>query len=378
MRKEKPLALAMAARMCASLATGVLVATSLLSSARAEKGSGRSVPVIYSSDLFHPPDDPDDWFDLATLFSIDELDVRGIVLDQGEKQMRKPGRIPLEQMTAITGKKVAFACGLSNKLKSPSDKGLDQPERFQKGVKLIINVLQNSERKVTLITVGSLRDVCAAFNRAPQLLKEKVEKLYISAGNSGGGNEYNVGLDPHAYVGVMRSGLPIYWLPCFGREPFVSKWGFKQGDLLGSWSVRMQDYFAYGLMKLDPKKVDPVVAIQKPIADEVKKRIWGMNRSMWSTASFIDAAGRTLHLKAGRWRTLPRSRPGEKRGGEKPVFRFVPAKVTVSDKARTPLEHIEVNSSEPNMRIFRFEGTLSDYNEAMKQSLDGLLKDVGR
>ncbi len=378
MHKEKSRTFAMAARMCAALATGALVATSLLSSGRAEKGSGKSVPVIYCSDLFHPPDDPDDWFDLATVFSIDELDVRGIVLDQGEKQMRKPGRIPIEQMMAITGKKVAFACGLPNKLKSPSDKGLDQPERFQEGVKLIINVLQNSERKVTLITVGSLRDVCAAFNRAPQLLKEKVEKLYMSAGNSGGGNEYNVGLDAHAYVGVMRSGLPIYWLPCFGREPFVSKWGFKQGDLLGNWSVKMQDYFAYGLMKVDPEKVDPVVALQKPIADKVKKRIWGMNRSMWSTASFIDAAGRTLQVKDGRWRALPRSRPGENPAGEKPVFRFVPAKVTVSDKARTPFEHIEVNSSEPNMRVFRFEGTLSDYNEAMKQSLDGLLKNLGR
>lgn len=368
----------MAPRMCAALATGVLVATSLLSYGRAEKRTGGTVPVIYCSDLFHPPDDPDDWFDLATVFSIDELDVRGIVLDQGEKQMRKPGRIPIEQMMAITDKKVASACGLPNKLKSPSDKGLDQPERFQEGVKLIINVLQKSEKKVTLIAVGSLRDVCAAFNRAPQLLKEKIARLYIIAGNSGGGNEYNVGLDPHAYVGVMRSGLPIYWLPCFGREPFVSKWAFKQGDLLGGWSVKMQNYFAYGLMKLDPEKVDPVLALQKPIAGEVKKRVWAMNRSMWSTASFIDAAGRTMVVKAGRWRVLPRSHPGEKPVKKNPVFRFVPAKVTVSDEARTRFEDIELNSSEPNMHIFRFEGTLSDYNEAMKQSLDGLLKNLGR
>jgi hypothetical protein len=41
------------------------------------------IPVLYCTDLFHPHDDPDDHFDLATLYAIPEFDLRGIVLDQG-------------------------------------------------------------------------------------------------------------------------------------------------------------------------------------------------------------------------------------------------------------------------------------------------------
>jgi hypothetical protein len=39
------------------------------------------VPIIYSSDLYHPPQDPDDTYDLATLFALGEFDIRAIVLD---------------------------------------------------------------------------------------------------------------------------------------------------------------------------------------------------------------------------------------------------------------------------------------------------------
>ncbi|MCI0408006.1 MAG: hypothetical protein L0191_05475, partial [Acidobacteria bacterium] len=46
-----------------------------------------SIPVIYTTDLFHPHDDPDDHFDLATIFAMPELDLKGIVLDQGDKQL---------------------------------------------------------------------------------------------------------------------------------------------------------------------------------------------------------------------------------------------------------------------------------------------------
>ena len=42
-----------------------------------------SVPVIHCTDLFHPHDDPDDHFDLATLYAMPELDIKGVVLDQG-------------------------------------------------------------------------------------------------------------------------------------------------------------------------------------------------------------------------------------------------------------------------------------------------------
>jgi hypothetical protein len=54
---------------------------------------GGSVPVIYCMDLFHPHGDPDDHFDLATLYAMPELDIKGVVLDQGRKQLEQPGMV---------------------------------------------------------------------------------------------------------------------------------------------------------------------------------------------------------------------------------------------------------------------------------------------
>ena len=333
------------------------------------------IPLIYCTDLFHPPDDPDDWFDLATLFAIDQFDIRGIVLDQGEKQKERSGLIPIEQMMAITGRKgVVSVYGLPRKLQSPSDKGLDQPEEFQAGVELILSVLRKSDKKVTLIAVGSLRDVCAAYNREPGLLKKKVERLYVVAGHSDGGEEYNVQLDPHAYVGVMRSGLPIYWLPCFGKEPYVCRWQFRQGDVLENCPLELQNYFVYGLTRADPKKDDAVLALDKPIAADVKERIWAMDRAMWSTAAFIHAAGRTVVMKDGQWRLVP----AEEAGRAKPAFRFVPALVSVKDDGATRLEELEARPAKLVTHVFQFQGRASDYSRAMSQCLTGLLKGLGR
>ena len=54
----------------------------------------RSVPVIYCTDLFQPHDDPDDHFDLATLYAMPELDIKGVVLDQGRNNWSAPGASP--------------------------------------------------------------------------------------------------------------------------------------------------------------------------------------------------------------------------------------------------------------------------------------------
>ena len=109
----------------------------------------RPVPVIYCTDLFHPHDDPDDHFDLATLYAMPELDIKGVVLDQGQKQLERPGRIPVSQLNRITGRNVPAVIGLATPLTSPDDKALDQPAQFQQGVELILRTLRDSARPVS-------------------------------------------------------------------------------------------------------------------------------------------------------------------------------------------------------------------------------------
>ena len=159
--------------------------------ADAEPPAGR-IPVIYSTDLLHPHDDPDDHYDLATLFALPELDVRGIVLDLGERQQQRMGRPPVEQILHLAGRRVPYVMGINRPLSTRDDRAADVPQEFQGGIELILSTLRESKEKVVLFTTGSLRDVAAAFNREPELLRAKVRALYFNAGNGPGGRARRV------------------------------------------------------------------------------------------------------------------------------------------------------------------------------------------
>jgi len=120
-------------------------------------GAGPKVPILYSTDLFHPHADPDDHYDLACLFAMPELDVRGVLLDLGAEQAKRCGRPAVEQMMHLAGRKVPCAVGLSRPLRSRTDTATDEPKEFQGAVDLILSVLRESNEKVCLFTTGSCR-----------------------------------------------------------------------------------------------------------------------------------------------------------------------------------------------------------------------------
>lgn len=254
------------------------------------------VPVIYGTDLFHPHDDPDDHFDLATLYALPGIDLRGIVLDQGRKQLERPGRIPIGQLNALTGRRVPWAIGLESPLPSPTDRGLEQAEPFQAGVRLILDTLRVANRRVDLVAVGSVRDIVAAFNREPDLFREKAGRVlvFIGEATNPGFREYNVALDPQAYVGLMRSGLDVYWVPCFdgglwkndGRASF---WQARHGDLLGRAPAELVQFFLYALEK---EKADPIEFLRRPVDPVRREALFGQTRNLWCAAVFRALAAR--------------------------------------------------------------------------------------
>jgi hypothetical protein len=91
------------------------------------------IPVIHSTDLFHPHDDPDDHYDLACLFAIPEFDIQGIVLDMGATQALRSGAPAVEQMMRITGRRAPYAIGLSQRLRTGDDRALEEPAKFPGG-----------------------------------------------------------------------------------------------------------------------------------------------------------------------------------------------------------------------------------------------------
>jgi hypothetical protein len=253
----------------------------------------RSVPIIYVTDLYHPHDDPDDHFDLATLFGIPAFDIKAIVIDTGTRGLERPGFCAIRQMMHITGDTdIPYATGLKDNLKSQADRAEDQPKEAQEGVELILKALRESEKPVTLFATGSLRDLAAACNREPALFQSKVARFYVNAGDTAGIVEWNVGLDPHAFVRIMNSSLPVYWMPCFGADGYETFWQFRQADVLETAPPPLQNYIVYALSKAESKENDPIAAMNKPVPAEVRDRFWPETRNMWCTAGFLHAVGR--------------------------------------------------------------------------------------
>jgi hypothetical protein len=306
-----------------------------------------AVPVIYCTDLFHPHDDPDDHFDLATLYAMPELDIKGIVLDQGKKQLERPGRIPVSQMNRITGRSVPAVIGLATPLKGPDDKGFDQASEFQRGAEFIVQTLRASARPVCIATLGSVRDVVAAFNREPGLFRTNVAMVlaFIGEASDPKYREYNVGLDPQAFVGLMRSGLPVYWVPCFDgglwqNRGHASFWRASHRALLGKAAPEVIQYFIYALEK---EGSEPLAFLSRPVEPERQARLFADTRNLWCAAVLGVMSGREVVLEGGKWTSAlkggnqvvpgPPARNGV--GGRTAASPLTPS-LSPSDRARGP------------------------------------------
>jgi hypothetical protein len=339
----------------------------------------RSVPVIYCTDLFHPHDDPDDHFDLATLYAMPELDIKGVVLDQGRKQLERPGRIPVAQMNKITGRNVPAVIGLADPLKRPDDQALDQPAQFQGGVALILQTLRLSARPVCIATLGSVRDVVCAFNREPRLVRKKVAMVlaFIGEASDGKFQEYNVGLDPQAFVGLMRSGLPVYWVPCFDgglwqNRGHASFWRASQRALLDGATAGVIQYFIYAL---EQETAEPMAFLSRPVEPERQARLFAGTRNLWCAALLGVMSGREVVFNGSQWTSvLPRGNRAATVAGRKPLFGFSEAEVSVND---TGVVNYGEGPGSHKLRRFEMRDS-AQYERGMVEATAALLSSLGR
>ncbi len=312
------------------LAVGFCAGSEGMAQPSAANPAADRVPVIYCTDLFHPHDDPDDHFDLATILAMPDLELKGIVLDQGGKQLQKPGKIPVSQMNHLAGRQVPAAIGLAHKLKSPTDPAFDQKAEFQHGVQLILDTLRRSPKPVMIAAVGSMRDVVAAFNREPDLFRAKAGKLLVFIGEASEPKhqEYNVALDPHAYVGLMRSGLPIYWVPCYDggvwqNRGHASFWKAKHADVLKQARPELVQYFIYAL---EHERSDPIQFLHGAVDPQRGERLLAGTRNLWCTAIFGVLAGRTVAFDGTNYVFTDLAEPGT-------LFGFSEVELSISDDA---------------------------------------------
>lgn len=315
-----------------------VLAAALLSCVAA--AAGERVPVIHCTDLYHPHVDPDDHFDLATMYALAEVDLKAVILDHGAQQAKRPGRIPVSQMNRITGRDVPWAVGLARNLARPDDKVAEDKPEYQRGVELILKVLKESPRPVSIVTLGACRDVAAAFNREPELLRSKVAKLMIFIGEADetkqNYREYNVDLDRNAYICILRSGLPVYWVPCmdggvFKNNGHASFWDARHSDLLSACAPELVQYFIYALEKKDPAAAEPREFLSQPVNAAERTRLFAGRRNLWCAAVFTYLVGKEIVRDGDKWAALP---AGSVKAAT-PVFGFSEVEVAISDDAAT-------------------------------------------
>lgn len=310
---------------------GVLLAASGCQRPTARHVQAQRVPVVYGTDLFHPHDDPDDHFDLACMYALQGIDLQAIILDQGARQQERPGLIPIGQMNHLTGRHVPAYPGLADPLQSPDDTGVSQDAAYQAGVEAILAHLEASPAPVTLVMVGSVRDLMAAYNRRPDLLRRKVGRVYAFIGEASDPafREYNVGLDVHAYVALMRSDLPVWWVPCFdgglwqnqGRASF---WRASHADLLAQADPAVVNFFIYAMSK---SAADPIAFLTAKPAEAARAEVLGMTRNLWCAAVFLSMVDRAVVRAGSGYCVVERSRLL----GRPPLYEFEPVRVVVSD-----------------------------------------------
>lgn len=146
--------------------------------------------------------------------------------------------------------------------------------------------------------------------------------------------EYNVALDPHAFVRLMRAELPFFWIPCFDGGVFTNNghasfWRVRQRELLARTALPLQQYFDYMLRK---KTDDPVACLSLPLDPEEQTWLMEKDRDLWCGALLGLTVGRPLRSQG------------------KDMVGFMPVEVSVDDAAV-----IRYGKRTGSRRVMRFE-----------------------
>lgn len=350
------------------------------------------IPVIDVTDLYHPAQDPGDNLDILTPFCLPEIDLRAVILDVTDKYRqpvadhgnpefcdrngpRDPGFIPLLQLQYLFGRQVPIAAGPFTPLRSPADEAADAPAFQRQGIELILRTLRESREKVHIVSFGSTRTIAAAYNRDQELFHSKVEQLHLSAGASSVHFlEWNVALDPHAFVCLLRSTLPIALYPCateagpFAYGPNSSFWKLPQLDFVRDMEPRLRRYLGFALGRL--VRMDFLRALDEELPEEVMENVYRLEHNVWETAVWAQVSGRCLvrSSSGGRARLVPKSEllpedvvlPGELR----------PCTVRVEESGAFQFAYTEENT---NFMIYE-RGDAAANEAAMREALPDLYR----
>lgn len=343
------------------------------------------IPVIDVTDLYHPHQDVGDNFDLIAGYALPEIDLKAVILDVTDDYRhrgtpaypdatgpRDPGIIPVTQLNSIFDRNVPYGICPFSRLKSPTDQALDAPQFQQSGIELIFKILRESPDKVEILSFGSARPLAIAYNRNPGLMRRKVRRIHLAEGASSPDFlEWNVMLDPHALVCLLRSDLPIAIYPCATAEGATalgknnSYWMLPDLQFVRRMHPLLQRYLAYVYER--SSRPDFLVALEEEPSAEVIDRICQRPQHVWETALWTQVARRQLvRREDGHFRLVPRTeiKPSDTAVPE----RLVPCQVDVHPDG---LFEFEETTKPTNFRIYEREDPKQN-EAALREALPAL------
>jgi len=287
---------------------------------RASAPDAPKYALIHATDLFRPHADPDDHFDLATVFALaaqGRFELLAVMIDHPPEGMAAdPDILAVAQLSRISGLAVPVLTGTPKRL-DPAVASRPENQAGIAGVRALLKIMRASPLPVLISVVGSCRDVALAGRLDPKLFAAKCAGVYLNAGSGtpdpakAARLEYNVNLDPASYAAMFDLPCPLYWLPCFEVAPgggvplsageFGTFYRFLQKDVLSRLSPRLQNYFAFMLKQgesdrehqseADALRPSWLRTLEGPTDQALLDRQGERFRNMWSTAGFFHMAG---------------------------------------------------------------------------------------
>ena len=335
--------------------------------------------VILTTDLYHGHADPNDHWNLASMFALAHLgwinfvgimcdDDRSLKNDGSFRHFGDPSVQSIAQLNYITGLAVpvGFGSRLPIKKKEDLDKVLKSNKKIS-SVTLLLDALERSKTKVDIHMCGSCKDVLIAYNYAPELFREKCDCVYLNAGTYLRQDpiEYNVSLEPYAFSQIFKIPCKIRWAPCFAEltpPPYKTSkranfYEIDQGDMVTFMSDAVKKYFNYMYGKVFD--VNWLTYLRSPLDEELFGTWNNKKRDMWSTPGYL--------LSAGKYVT---------EGGEivdidsvsKPLYHYTPVSVEASDDGIVEWK----DTSESNIGMFE-NSDPEKFEKAMEEVIKKLL-----
>ena len=335
--------------------------------------------VILTTDLYHRHADPNDHWNLASMYALAHLgyinfvgimcdDDRSIKEDGSFLHFGDPSVQSIAQLNYITGMAVPIGFGSRRPIKKAEDLDAVLAEgRKISSVTLLLNALERTKTKVDIHMCGSCKDVLIAYRTAPELFREKCDCIYLNAGTYDKQEplEYNVSLEPYAFSQIFEIPCNIRWSPCFDRlrpYPYMTAeranyYSIEQSESVALMSDAIKKYYnyMYGLV-LD---VGWLSYLRAPLDKELLESWSGQTRQMWSTPGFLFSAGKRV------------SAAGEivdENSDCKPIYHYTPVKVEVLPTGQLKWQDTESS----NITMFRNVDP-NGYEKAMREVIKTLM-----